>query len=1754
METIRTEKQNRSSPSPSVSRQSKMVGYGGRNRTLSFLTDNPVQSSDGSIAYLTSMKAPSAKPPKDQHSLNARESIPTDEAPSDSNQEELKKVVIKEHFVKLLKALFEGSNSNQGQLVNGEIGVKSKLQVQRVVDAQKYEGLLHLLHLSKKEDIIQLIFRELRGKAVKSAASLFSSLVIMRDTLLALPEHPSVHYMMNVYHYFCLMIRLLREIELPNPKDIHLLLETINSILQSQYWNRKREGELLLFLRISMTFVDAVVDSPGNRDTITVCECLKSITKKWIASPNIFIRFCTTYIHESVKRLSDYSIGDDPLFIVKDGPNEVQATSFSQASSQSLFCWGAMSFKLEKCVGQDLSKLVYMDYYGFYEWYRLFQTAFFKGKSGLLTSLLDETRLGRKSDPDSDFSFDIQLSSQAGLILVVLDYYLEQSESQQDGIILEFILAYYDSIKGYEKYELLSESVEMIMRYFSRVSNDRPQAYNNSLACNLPAFGSTDASVDFLSIFSLEKTVVESSLIVTGREEDALKYAYQQFLRQSESSLLENYIDIQVCDDDPSAKSKNASEKVDAFLKDTHFRVCTILGGSGAGKTTFSRSLVKSLWDKWIENHNYNWIPFFIPLINVSDPINSLISYMQPPNQVFDFWSILKKRKCVLVLDGFDEISVYENIIKQFQTGAYSLKFIITYRSQVDLNDRALEWFSPYKGNKPQCDLVKSYMLKPFDSEQISNYFKKYCDSRLGGISSETLEKLARSMPGVNELLKVPYFLYMVAEMVFDAQKVANAEATISAIQIPMVWTIHQVYARFISLWIKRQESKVSHKLTAIQDSIIEYQKSFAKALHLSGKTSVTYTTPSANTSSGVMQMDPSAIAFQRLFSNAGYMPLIRSCSLLRQIQKTPGVFEFSFMHRSFLDYFVSLVCIDELEQMEEKSNICLEVFSNDHIMRTEVIEFLADMASTDQRIQQKLLLIVNRSKFQDGITFASSNALKTLCHARVSLANKDFQGIFAENCDLRGCNLSKINFAGARLKGAQLANSCLYNTCFDRADLTDVGLGTLPSIKMDSSHEVDDIEAAMNSEMLIVTKDRLMVRYPFEFQSHYSISKVDGVHRIFSLNHKIMERSHQFILVRDNGVLSFYDSITENTIDVHFHGGLIDRVIPILVGLSETKVHVFVKSKDGPTAFFCFDTELRMGEKCFDWERMSDFKDVVYTEHKQERFFIVGNSSTVRVYTLNFTKTTNSFDQSCMILTREEQVNKLEALHTMLNDRGQLELYLATRAKSQNTEFQVLSGAIYGDWTSVLELGTGKTVKFVHLAGQPAYVLLITSKTITVYDLESRRFLQSITYDLHCSLHRMKAFVRDGQSILATFLRSEVDFHVLDSKLSLKSKNLHKGSVNAIEYRSIQLSGREMEFVFTCSSDGRLSMWDYSTSGHSGTIFSNQVRIKRLCITQDNIFACLNHRVDLDVFSYMPSPGTENYSVLSSEPPKTSNGPDEIKDMCLLSFDENLVVCVTANRIKVFKSTVLETFYKGELDEGESFSAVTVCGGIDKRIIAVSSTNAVYIANDTEQSYDKIPCDEYPGLDDISRIAPIPTDGDDTLYAIVSASNCLSLLVIDTVKNTTTYYTFDKKELVAPVAFQLEGDWWLCAGDDKGFLHFGKIEFSTASYKSGSSWLKLTGTGYPAHKSEILCLSYIKKDNVILSGSSDCSFKAWSIEKVDQDNLSLLLKWSVPQELTAFGVKFEDCIASESTKGVLTQKKGTGQVSTRSNEEPKTK
>ncbi|KAF9086824.1 hypothetical protein BGX27_003093, partial [Mortierella sp. AM989] len=517
----------------------------------------------------------------------------------------------------------------------------------------------------------------------------------------------------------------------------------------------------------------------------------------------------------------------------------------------------------------------------------------------------------------------------------------------------------------------------------------------------------------------------------------------------------------------PQAKSSLKASDEDSFplmgnvksFLDSEKTVFLILGDSGAGKSTFNKTLECDLWQSYKRGNTR--VPLYIHLPAINRPEHDLITKQLDRNHFTKQQIKEMKTQCefILICDGYDECGQTNNLYTSNelnQNGQWRAKMIISCRTEY-LGRGYHDNFQTSDCNGiGKAKLFQEAVITPFSQSQIRDYIKQYMYvEEKQHWQEDEYYRAFEKIPNLYDLVKNPFLLAMSLEVL---PLMVDSRKDLSAIRITRV----SLYDQFVRLWLTRNKAKLQEKPKSEQERKafqrltddgftqrgIRYLKDLAVAIYekQAGNRVVEYKhTKDRNTWK------------ENFFGQDDEIRLLReACPISRSGSR------YQFIHKSLQEYAIaravyepkktlnliagrerqdsvsSLSSDDEEDDTEEEEATFRQplldtaLARHNFVKEPSILQFLAGRAHQEPHFKEQLLSVIEHSKIDETASRAAANAITVLVRAGVQFNRADLQGI-----RIPGADLSYGVFDSAKLQGADLTNVNLRNVWLRDADLS---------------------------------------------------------------------------------------------------------------------------------------------------------------------------------------------------------------------------------------------------------------------------------------------------------------------------------------------------------------------------------------------------------------------------------------------------------------------------------------------------------------------------------------------------------------------------------------------------------------------------------------------------------------------------------------------------------------------------------------------
>ncbi|CAG8468001.1 2698_t:CDS:2 [Cetraspora pellucida] len=464
-------------------------------------------------------------------------------------------------------------------------------------------------------------------------------------------------------------------------------------------------------------------------------------------------------------------------------------------------------------------------------------------------------------------------------------------------------------------------------------------------------------------------------------------------------------------------KAKEVLEAaVNRLLNEKRKKVLLILGSGGTGKSTFNRYLARNLWEEF---DNQKMMQPLIPLFIALAPLEGLINqdqdfieaYLQKEGKLStDQIDILRERKFVFILDGYDEIAERERHCynKNKFSKWKNAKIIISCRPEYLGKDYEKRFWPTENEGKGFQELT----ITPFSPAEIEKYTIKYVDySQDKGIpltwDAKTYIQQIKNMPQVQDLVTNPILL----KITLNVLPKILGEKEITTSQINRI----VLYDEFIKQWFERAQNRL------LNIQLNPKERDEFNRLN------------EEDFSKHCLQFGNKDVECRLMrFS----MPLIRRGN------------QYWFFHKTLRDYLIACALLDS---SKNKNTSEKALFNKQSIMPEPAIQqFLVERIQQKPELKQQMLNFIECSKKNANIQIASVNAITVLMRAKIQLPTNlnnirvpgaDLSNGVFNNSQLVRANLNNVNFQNAKLRNVNLEGASLQNANLKGADLTGANL-----------------------------------------------------------------------------------------------------------------------------------------------------------------------------------------------------------------------------------------------------------------------------------------------------------------------------------------------------------------------------------------------------------------------------------------------------------------------------------------------------------------------------------------------------------------------------------------------------------------------------------------------------------------------------------------------------------------------------------------
>ena len=479
--------------------------------------------------------------------------------------------------------------------------------------------------------------------------------------------------------------------------------------------------------------------------------------------------------------------------------------------------------------------------------------------------------------------------------------------------------------------------------------------------------------------------------------------------------------------------NRNISRYAKYWLDKEDSKHISILGDFGAGKTSFSRYFAYQCAKNHLENPiRYTRIPLLIRLGNFSRLEKGGVQAMITDFLVNEcnvnvnyaaFMKFIKSGKLLLILDGFDEMSMQvdektriRNFEFLYELSTGNNKVILTGRpgyfpefSDIkELMGRAPEsdniyeqvgnnYSSDEKRKKPNYEILR---LKPFSYRQIKRFIqkqsKRLIDVEKLDIDSSTLTQTINNTYNLSDLAKRPVLLEIIIKTIPRIkEKIEDLN-------------IFELYETYTNLWLKREWDKGDMRRLLTSKQRRWFMEELALEMYRENIVSIHY--------KNLQNRIKSSFPIEKDSMLDYFEHDVRTCTFLNRTDD--GYYK--FIHKSFLEYFTATRII---QSVKERDN---SIIKSQEISE-EVLGFVKMMMEAkDYETLLNWLISVESNTIQ------KQNALNILSQkgdeflTGIDFSKVIFDGVKFSECEFNNCIFDKASFNSSLFKEVKFVDCSL--------------------------------------------------------------------------------------------------------------------------------------------------------------------------------------------------------------------------------------------------------------------------------------------------------------------------------------------------------------------------------------------------------------------------------------------------------------------------------------------------------------------------------------------------------------------------------------------------------------------------------------------------------------------------------------------------------------------------------------------------------
>ncbi len=348
-----------------------------------------------------------------------------------------------------------------------------------------------------------------------------------------------------------------------------------------------------------------------------------------------------------------------------------------------------------------------------------------------------------------------------------------------------------------------------------------------------------------------------------------------------------------------------------------------LLGEAGQGKTTVLKRVFTLMVDRFLRGHGKSEpIPLYIALREIAnftgDALDMLWAAVKEdfPLSFEQFGSLAHKNRFIFLFDGFDEIRgelTQRAINERASSKAFAYPAVLSCRKnfyEFYLSISAIEELYPWRVELQP--LAWSHSMREYALSFCRKKWEQVAGTQNPVPPAEYIVKTIEASPELKNLARRPLLLVMMLDLFTDPEEASER-----------AWNAAKLYQRYTEKWLQHEATK--------PDSVLKWHEKAALMQEIAWSI---HATRAANASlheryqNGAITQYDLLLLLERVAPHFRHIPLtqISDDICLRTLLIANDGDAYSFIHKSFQEYYVGKYVFERLRSREQPADAAAQI------------------------------------------------------------------------------------------------------------------------------------------------------------------------------------------------------------------------------------------------------------------------------------------------------------------------------------------------------------------------------------------------------------------------------------------------------------------------------------------------------------------------------------------------------------------------------------------------------------------------------------------------------------------------------------------------------------------------------------------------------------------------------------------------------------------------------------------------------------